>query len=82
MERLEATATVLGLFEDWECSVEELQITAGDVLVIYTDGITEASNSAGEEFGGDRLEKVIREHVAAPVEAIMEAILAAALQFS
>lgn len=40
-ERLSATATVLGLFEDWESSICDVQIAPGDVLVIYTDGITE-----------------------------------------
>ena len=36
VERLEATATVLGLFEEWDCTVEEKQLAPGDVLVIYT----------------------------------------------
>src|SRR6202007_26874 len=54
-ERLMATAPVLGAFENWTCSVAEVQLAAGDVLAIYTDGITEAANAAGEEFGEDRL---------------------------
>jgi serine phosphatase RsbU (regulator of sigma subunit) len=81
-ERLAATATVLGLFEKWESSVFAVQIAAGDVLVIYTDGITEANNSAGEEFGEDRLLETIRAHLAHPVPSILDAILAAALEFS
>ncbi len=55
VERLEATATVLGLFETWECSVAEVQLLQGDVLAIYTDGITEAANRDEEEFGEERL---------------------------
>lgn len=55
VERLEPTATVLGLFEAWDCSVIEVQLCPGDVLVIYTDGITEASNRDEEEFGEERL---------------------------
>jgi sigma-B regulation protein RsbU (phosphoserine phosphatase) len=50
-ERLAATTTVLGMFERWDSTICEVQIGAGDVLVIYTDGITEANNSVGEEFG-------------------------------
>ena len=55
VERLEATATVLGLFEEWDCSVAELELAAGDVLVIYTDGISEASPNEEDEFGEERL---------------------------
>jgi sigma-B regulation protein RsbU (phosphoserine phosphatase) len=81
-ERLASTATVLGLFEKWESSICDAQIAQGDVLVIYTDGITEASNSAGEEFGENRLLEVIRDHIAAPLPSLLDAILAAALEFS
>ena len=56
IERLQATATVLGLFDPWECCVAERQLAPGDVLLIYTDGISEAAPSQdGEEFGDDRL---------------------------
>ncbi|HZQ22758.1 MAG TPA: SpoIIE family protein phosphatase [Terriglobales bacterium] len=54
-ERLSATATVLGLFEDWECSVGSCELRPGDTLVIYTDGVLEATNAAQEEFGECRL---------------------------
>jgi serine phosphatase RsbU (regulator of sigma subunit) len=81
-ERLAPTATVLGLFEQWESSLGEVQITAGDILVIFTDGVTEADNSDGEQFGEDRLLDTIRAHLGAPVLSILEAILQAALDFS
>ncbi|MFZ0792291.1 MAG: SpoIIE family protein phosphatase, partial [Candidatus Korobacteraceae bacterium] len=41
VEWLQASATVLGLFEEWDCSVVEQQLETGDVLVIYTDGVSE-----------------------------------------
>jgi serine phosphatase RsbU (regulator of sigma subunit) len=44
VERHEATATGLGLFPDWVCSLAEVQLAPGDVLGIYPDGITEATN--------------------------------------
>jgi phosphoserine phosphatase RsbU/P len=59
VERLTATATVLGLFSDWECDTCEVALHAGDTLVIYTDGITEASDARGEEFGEARLIQLI-----------------------
>jgi CheY-like chemotaxis protein len=55
MERLDATATVLGLFLDWECSVASVQLETGDILNIYTDGITETRGQSGAEFGEARL---------------------------
>ena len=54
VERLEATAMVLGLFPDWECSVAAIQLEIGDVLGMYTDGITETSGENQEEFGETR----------------------------
>jgi phosphoserine phosphatase RsbU/P len=82
VERLAATATVLGLFEKWEACPCEVEIAAGDVLVIYTDGITEANNSSGEEFGENRLLEIIRAHLALPVSSILDAIVSATLEFS
>ena len=55
VERLGSTGTVVGLFKEWDCSVGECQLSAGDTLVFYTDGITESFNPAGEEFGEERL---------------------------
>ncbi|HTS66324.1 MAG TPA: SpoIIE family protein phosphatase [Candidatus Acidoferrales bacterium] len=55
IQRLDATATVLGLFREWDCCIGEAQLAAGDTLVLYTDGVTESFNDAGEDFGVDRL---------------------------
>jgi serine phosphatase RsbU (regulator of sigma subunit) len=82
IERLAATSTVLGLFEEWECFICELQILPGDTLVIYTDGIIEAANEQGEEFGENRLLDLIRANHAAPVHSILTAVLAAVQDFS
>ena len=55
IERLEATCTVLGLFDKWDCEVEERQLEPGDTLVIYTDGVTESFHEHEEQFGEERL---------------------------
>jgi phosphoserine phosphatase RsbU/P len=55
LSHLESTARVLGLFSDWKCSLGEVQLRAGDTLLVYTDGITEVTDGAGEEFGEARL---------------------------
>jgi serine phosphatase RsbU (regulator of sigma subunit)/catechol 2,3-dioxygenase-like lactoylglutathione lyase family enzyme len=62
LERLDATATVLGLFKTWECEVGERNLFAGDTLTLYTDGITEAFNDTDEEFGEERLVATLRRH--------------------
>jgi len=55
LERLATTGTVLGLFEDWDCSIGECRLHSGDLFVLYTDGVTESFNEAGDEFGEQRL---------------------------
>ena len=82
LERLSATATVLGLFENWKCDVEQVSLRPGDTLVVYTDGITEALNPAEEEFGESRLAEILRSHRQAPVKELLSLILAAVQEFS
>jgi serine phosphatase RsbU (regulator of sigma subunit) len=75
LERLDSTATVLGLFKEWDCSVAESQLLSGDTLVLYTDGITEAFNEAGEEFGEQRLIEVLRRRRELSAEALLASII-------
>jgi serine phosphatase RsbU (regulator of sigma subunit) len=85
VERLNATATVLGLFEDWDCEVADCELAAGDVLVIYTDGISEAGESErgdSEEFGEERLIAVSRQNRQQSAAEIMDKILGNVQQFS
>jgi serine phosphatase RsbU (regulator of sigma subunit) len=60
IDRLESTATVLGMFPDWSCSVREIALRHGDTLLLFTDGVTEAMNESGEEFGESRLLDVLK----------------------
>jgi sigma-B regulation protein RsbU (phosphoserine phosphatase) len=50
-ERLRSTCTVMGLFEAWHCETVEVELAPGNTLLLYTDGITEAANPEGQEFG-------------------------------
>lgn len=61
-ERLEATATVLGLFGSWDCTVGQTHMQPGDVLSIFTDGITETISDNGDEFGEKRLLSVLQDN--------------------
>jgi len=82
LERLDSTGTVLGLFCEWDCTVEECALRAGDVLALYTDGITEACNAEDEEFGDERLIELLRRNRDQPAQAMLTAILEAVQRFS
>jgi serine phosphatase RsbU (regulator of sigma subunit)/predicted enzyme related to lactoylglutathione lyase len=82
LERLDSTSTVLGLFEEWNCDVEEQQLCSGDILALYTDGVTEAFDDAGDEFGEDRLIDVVRRNREKHSEAITSAIVEEVRRFS
>jgi len=60
LERLEATATVLGLEAALDFEIGERLLVPGDKLLVYTDGVTEAANEQGEEFGEHRLAELLR----------------------
>ncbi|HEV2964684.1 MAG TPA: SpoIIE family protein phosphatase [Candidatus Angelobacter sp.] len=82
VERLHSTVTVLGLFEQWDCVVAEIQVEPGDILAIYTDGITEAANQAEEEFGEERLLQVLRANKDLPASQILQQVMARVQEFS
>jgi serine phosphatase RsbU (regulator of sigma subunit)/catechol 2,3-dioxygenase-like lactoylglutathione lyase family enzyme len=60
LERLAPTGTVLGLFENWDCAIAETPFAAGDVLALCSDGIIEAENVEGMEFGDEGLMRALR----------------------
>jgi serine phosphatase RsbU (regulator of sigma subunit) len=82
LERLETTGAVLGLFEDWDCSIGERRLSAGDLFVLYTDGVTESFNEAGDEFGETRLIGALREHRELSSQAMLASIVDEVRQFS
>jgi serine phosphatase RsbU (regulator of sigma subunit)/uncharacterized glyoxalase superfamily protein PhnB len=82
LERLDSTGTVLGLFCEWDCGVEECALKPGDVLALYTDGITEACNAEEEEFGDDRLIELVRRNRDQSAQAILTGILEEVQRFS
>ncbi len=82
IERLRATATVLGLFEEWDCTVAECDLASGDILAIYTDGISEAGPNEEEEYGEERLIETIRKHQKQSAGEILDNILGEVQQFS
>ena len=82
LERLHSTATVLGLFTEWDCSVHELSLLPEDVLLLYTDGITESFNAAEEEFGEQRLTEVLRGHHTQSPAQLLQSVIDEVRRFS
>ena len=87
VEELASTGTVLGMFRDWEGDRGECQLAPGDAMALYTDGVTEACDAAGEEFGQNRLAAALTGALQsvrkkAPAQAVVEAILAEVQRFS
>jgi serine phosphatase RsbU (regulator of sigma subunit)/predicted enzyme related to lactoylglutathione lyase len=82
LERLESTCTVMGLFHEWSCTIEERRFLPGDTLVLYTDGITESRNESGEEFGEDRLIAALRRYRNLAARDVVDCIIDDARRFS
>jgi serine phosphatase RsbU (regulator of sigma subunit) len=82
VERLEGTATVLGLFEQWDCEVGQCRLFLGDVLAIYTDGVTESAGAGGEEYGETRLLRALESNRSRSARELMDAVIADVQRFS
>jgi serine phosphatase RsbU (regulator of sigma subunit) len=82
VQRLDANGMPLGLFPIVEYEMVETTLAPGELLVLYTDGISEAANPQGEEFGLDRLQAVVAKHAQEPAIAIAVAIEAAVEVFA
>jgi sigma-B regulation protein RsbU (phosphoserine phosphatase) len=74
IERLGTTGPPIGLMPGLSFGGQDAQMESGDLLVLYTDGITEANDPDEEEFGLERLEEVCRETRAQGPDALGEAI--------
>lgn len=82
VERLESTCTVLGLFRDWTCAMAECRLQPGDILVLYTDGITESVNGGGEEFGEERLIHSLQRSSGLPPQTVLNSIVEEVRKFN
>lgn len=74
VRELSSTATVIGLFPEWQVQLDTHTLAPGDQLLLYTDGVIEARNPAGEEFGTERMLEVVRAHTDHPVGEAVTAV--------
>jgi serine phosphatase RsbU (regulator of sigma subunit)/catechol 2,3-dioxygenase-like lactoylglutathione lyase family enzyme len=75
IERLDSNCSVMGLFNDWECAIGKCQLAPGDILALYTDGVTESFDENEEEFGEGRLIEALRRHKKLPAHEMVNAIV-------
>ncbi len=81
-ERLCDGGTVLGVFASPDYELGAAQLSPGDRVVLFTDGVTEARDAVGEEFGEVRLLRLLEDHRALSADELQAKILAAAGEFS
>ncbi len=74
--------TILGAFEEITLRDDRFDLAPEDVLVLYTDGVTDALNADGEEFGEERLRSVIHAHARESAQALLDHLTAALAGFT
>ncbi len=82
VEWLSTGGTILGVFPHADYEEEVIEMEEGDLLVLYTDGVTEAMDAAEEEFGTGRLVEVVRAHAAESPRALVDAVIDAVRTFA
>jgi sigma-B regulation protein RsbU (phosphoserine phosphatase) len=74
LEELRPTGMALGIVEDFPFEQRTLELQPGDSILLYTDGVPDASNEEQEQFGMERLRRAIVEHQLAPVSGMVAAL--------
>ncbi|WP_162909241.1 SpoIIE family protein phosphatase [Aggregatilinea lenta] len=81
-EYISASGVAVGVFPNVDYDGGSAQIDPGDILVLYTDGITEATNDDEDEFGEDRLEALLMQHCDMPAGELCGTIVEAVSAFA
>jgi sigma-B regulation protein RsbU (phosphoserine phosphatase) len=81
-ERLRDGGAVLGVFASRNYEMGSAQLSAGDRVILFTDGVTEACNPAGEEFGEARLLRLLEDHRTLSANELQGKIIAVVAEFS
>jgi serine phosphatase RsbU (regulator of sigma subunit) len=82
MRRLETGGTLLGLFPQATYDQETVQLARGDVLVVFSDGVSEALSASGEEFQETRIQETVGATLSEPPERILKSLLDAVRTFT
>jgi sigma-B regulation protein RsbU (phosphoserine phosphatase) len=71
---LDADGMLVGMLDDVEYEERQMTLDSGDILLLYTDGITEARNETGEMYGEDRLCQLVRENAHLSAQELLDHI--------
>jgi len=82
VRKLETGGMIVGLFPHATYEQEEVQLTAGDLLAVFSDGVSEALNPAGDEYGEARIQEVVAQNWPAPSDAVLQTLLASVRGFA
>ena len=82
VERLDSTATVLGLFDRIDAQVGQTELAPGDLLAVFSDGVIEARGRDGEEFGEQRLLRLLRKNRAREISEMPAALSDAVMSYA
>ncbi len=82
LEMLSTKSVVLGAFDFVKYEARQTRLRTGNVLVIYSDGVTEAVNAANEMFSDERLEKLVQANVQSSAEEIKNKVVSAVMAFT
>jgi serine phosphatase RsbU (regulator of sigma subunit) len=80
--QLEGGGPIMGILPDPQFSNTVVALDPGDILTLFTDGVTEQENEAGDEFSIERLEEVVRSKEAEPAAALVANITEAVSAFA
>jgi phosphoserine phosphatase RsbU/P len=78
---MDSSCPPIGMFSEKPCELASGDLIVGDVMVFYTDGVTEAQNQLGEEFGLERLSAVVGRGSSMSAEGLMNDIFSSAANF-
>ncbi len=82
LSELDTTGMPVGLIEDAEFALAEEWLAPGDKLFVYSDGVTEAQNAAGDFFGKKRLRDALTAHAGESAVALHDAVQEAVTAFT
>jgi sigma-B regulation protein RsbU (phosphoserine phosphatase) len=81
-KRLETGGLILGMMADMPYQTETVPLQSGDLLILFTDGVTEAKNSRDQDFEEYRLEEIISKSAELPVKLLLDEIVYALRSFT
>jgi len=80
--KLDSTGTPFGILGNGEYEITTMKLNKGDIVLAYTDGVVEARNVNGEEFGFENFENVVLKNRDLKAMDIVDKIVSAVFEFS